>query len=244
MRLSVASLAILFLAERASLVQAGNSRSWKRIVDASWPHPSEGHIEARTQEDAHAIMDRNLYHERDVIPSSTPTASNIKASAIPSAASTADETDSWNKATEAACLKALNDRKDTMADPSGMAACYNIKSFDNSTGVFQADLRLYRTSLATGSWATMKSDGVNVTLSCKGGSIAAGKIPMSKRDSTFAPRPHLPRLRVFRRSTPSPPKMLQQMDFYGQIQDGLMQKNQTEYVAAPIQQPLSREIPY
>ena len=227
MRLSVASLAILFVVERASLIQAGSSLSWKRIVGASWLHPSEGHIEARTQQDAHAIMNRNLNYERDVVPSSTPTAPNVKASVMPSAAP-ADQTDSWNKATEAACLKALNDRRDTTADPSGMTACYNIKFFDNTTGFFQVDLRLYRTSPATGSWTTTKL--YMVALSWMG----AGKMPMGKRDDTFEPSYHIPRLRVFRRSTPSPPKMLQQMDFDGQIRDDLMQKNQTEYDALTI----------
>lgn len=227
MWLSVASLAILFLVECASLVQAGNSISWKRVVDTSWLPRPEGHIEARAQHDAHDIMNQNLFHERDVIPSSTLIAPSVKASALPSA-NTADQTVSWDAGTDAACIKALKDRKDETSNPSGMAACYNIKYFDNSTGVFQADLRLYRTSPATGSWATMKSDGVNVKISCKGASIAAGKMQMGKRDDTLEPRSHISNLRISRRSTPSPPKMLQQMDFYGEINDGLTRQNQTE----------------
>lgn len=232
MRLSVASLACLFLVEHTSLVQAGNPISWKRVVDASWLDRPEGHVEARTQHDAHHIMNRNLYHERDVIPSSTPIAPNVKASAIPSAAAAAGETNSWNKATEAACLKAFNDRGDETSNPSGIAACYNIKYFDNTTGVFQADLRLYQTSPATGSWVTMKSDESSVKVSCKGGPMAVGKMQMGKRDNTLEPWSQISTLRIFRRSTPSPPKMLQQMDFYGEIQDGLMRQNQTEYDAA------------
>lgn len=231
MRLSVASLAILFLVERVGLSQAGNLLSWKRIVGASWPHPSEGYIEARTQQVAHAIVNRNLHLERDVIPSSTSAASNVKASAFPSAAAAADETDLWNKATETACLGALSDRRDTATDPSGMAACYNIKSFDNTTGVFQADLRLYQIASATGNWSTMKLDGV--TLSCKGGQMGSGKLPTRKRDDTFEPWSAISRLRVFRRSNSPPPKMLQQMDFYGKIRDDLMQKNQTGYDTDP-----------
>lgn len=231
MRLSVASLAILFLVQRVSLIQAGNLLSWKRIVGASWPYPSEGHVEARAQRDAHAVMKRNLHLERDVIPSSTLTASDVKASAIPSAAAAADEADAWNKATEAACLKALNDRRDTTADPSGMAACYNIKSFVNTSGLFHVDLRLYQIAPATGSWAGMKLD--NVTLSCKGCQMVDGKLPMRKRDDKFEPWSHLSRLRVFRRSTPSPPKEIQQMDFDGKIRKDLMQKNQTEYGTDP-----------
>lgn len=243
MQLSIASLAILFLVERVGLSQAGNLLSWRRIADASWPYLSEGYIESRTQQDAHAIVNRNLHLERDVNPSSTLAAFNVKASAIPSAAAAAaDETNLWNKATEAACLKALSDRKDTTADPSGIAACYNIKSFDNTTGVFQADLRLYQTSPATGTWSTMKLDGV--TLSCKGGQMGAGKLPTRKRDDTFEPWSHISRLRVFRRSTPSPPKMLQQMDFYGKIRDDLVQKNQTEYDADPTLPLSSSEVPH
>lgn len=221
MRLSLAGLAVLALVERASLVQASNPISWKRIVDVSGFHRLEGHVEARTQQDAHAILRRNLYHQRDVIPSPAVNASNGKASAI-SIVAARDDTDPWIKTTEAACLKAFNDKGDTSPNPSGMAACYNIKSFDNSTGVFQADLRLYRTAPATGDWATMKSEGVNVNVSCKGALMATGTMQKKKRDHTFTPWPQIHRLRIFRRSSPSPPKMLQQMDFYGEVHEDLM----------------------
>ena len=220
---SVVSLAILFLVEHASLVQAGNSISWKRIIDTSWLHSPEGHIEARTQHDAHGIMNRNLFHERDVVPSSTLITPNVKASAIPSSAA---EVDSWNKATEAACLKAFDNERDESSNPSGIAACYNIKYFDNTTGVFQADLRLYQTSPATGGWATMKPDGVKI--SCKGAQMQSGKLQMGKRDEAFETWSQTPKRRIVRRSTPSPPKMVQQMDFYGKMNDDLMRQNQSE----------------
>ena len=139
-----------------------------------------------------------------------------------------DETASWDEATEAACRKAFNDRKDTTSSPSGMAACYNIKHFDQATRVFQADLRIYRISPATGDWTTMKPDGINIKLSCRGASIAAGTMQMGKRADVLGPRSQVQKLRVFRRSTPSSPKMLQQMDFYGKIRDDLMPQNQTE----------------
>lgn len=227
MRLSLAGLAILALVERASLVQAGNPITWKRIVDVSGFHRPEGHVEARIRQDAHAILNRNLYHRRDVIPSPAVISPNVKASAIPVAAAM-DDAEAWIKTTEAACLKAFNDKGGTSPSPSGMAACYNIKYFDNSTGVFQADLRLYRTSPAAGDWATMKSEGVKVNVSCKGASMAIGTMQMGKRDDTFKPWPQMHRLRIFRRSNPSPPKMLQQIDFHGKIHEDLMSQIQNE----------------
>jgi hypothetical protein len=227
MRLSVVSLAILVLVEWNSLVQAVNPLVSKRIIDVSRSYRQEGHIEARARQDAHFIMNQNLRHRRDLIASPAIVAPNVKASAV-SIAAAVDETGSWDTITQAACLEAFNAGPSPTPRPCGVAACYNIKYYDNTTGVFQAELRLYRTFPATGMWASMKSDGVKVKISCKGASMAAGAMQMGKRDNTILSWPKIQRLRIFRRATPAP-EMIQQMSFYGEIHEDLMGQIHTEY---------------
>jgi hypothetical protein len=227
MRLSGASLAVLLLVLPVSWVEAVNPLRSKGVNDVSTWYRAKGRREARMQQDAHSIVNRNLYHERDAIPSPATSAPNGEATAI-STTSAVDETESWDKTTEAACLKALDDKGNATSSPCGMAACYNIKYFDNVTGVFQAELRLYRMAPATGNWAAMKSEGVNVTVSCKGASIATGTMQMGKRDGTVESPPQMQRLRIFRRSPSSPPKTLQKMYFYGEVQENLMSQIQSD----------------
>ncbi len=77
------------------------------------------------QQDARSILSRNLYHERDAIPSPATSAPDGEPTAL-SITSAADGTESWDKTTEAACLKALDDKGNATSSPCGMAACYNI----------------------------------------------------------------------------------------------------------------------
>jgi hypothetical protein len=221
MRLSGAGLATLLLVLPVSLVEAVNPLLSKRINDVSTWYHSKSHHEARMHQDARSILNRNLYPKRDAIPSPATSAPNGEATAV-SITAAVDETEPWDKTTEAACLKALEEKGNATSSPCGMAACYNIKYFDNITGVFQAELRLYRMAPATGNWAAMKSDGINVTVSCNGASIATGTMQMGKRDGTVESPPRMQRLRIFRRSTSSPPKTLQKMYFYGEVQEDLM----------------------
>ncbi|EDN07328.1 predicted protein [Histoplasma mississippiense (nom. inval.)] len=58
----------------------------------------------------------------------------------------------FNAAADKACLKALDDLV-TVVNPSGMAACFNIPYFDNKTGAFEADIRVYKLTEAVGEFA-------------------------------------------------------------------------------------------
>ncbi|PGH04344.1 hypothetical protein AJ79_07125 [Helicocarpus griseus UAMH5409] len=58
----------------------------------------------------------------------------------------------FNSTATTACLDALDDLE-IVVNPSGMAACFNIPVFDNSTGAFEADIRLYQVSDAVGEFA-------------------------------------------------------------------------------------------
>ena len=71
----------------------------------------------------------------------------------------------WDHATEDACITALDDGKAGFSsDPSGMAACYNIESFDGVTGTFRADLRIFQVSSPSGDWGQLIDDSLTVGL--------------------------------------------------------------------------------
>ncbi|KAK2784578.1 hypothetical protein FQN53_008405 [Emmonsiellopsis sp. PD_33] len=49
----------------------------------------------------------------------------------------------FNAEATTACLNALSNLTNVV-NPSGMAACFNVPIFDNTTGAFEADIRLYQ----------------------------------------------------------------------------------------------------
>jgi hypothetical protein len=57
----------------------------------------------------------------------------------------------FNSSATTACSLAL-DELDSVVNPSGMAACYNVPFFDNSTGTFVADIRLFMISRPVDTW--------------------------------------------------------------------------------------------
>ena len=227
MRLSAVATTILFLAEQASSVQALSRILPKPVISLSQPYRHEGQIEANVRRDDRNIMNHALYHQRNVIPSPSIIAPSITALPTPIAALAA-ETDPWDRATEAACLNALGLKKNTILNPSGIAACYNIKYFDGSIGAFQANLRLYRVAPASGDWDSMQTQKTNVGLSCMGASIAVGTPEIRKRADRMLSWSPVRRYNMLKRSQ-DPPKMLQQMDFYGKINDNLIGKINDRY---------------
>ena len=78
---------------------------------------------------------------------------------------TSSNATTWDTATGAACVSALTNLAASSTSPSGMALCYNLPSLDNTTGVFQADLRIYKVSEPTGDFASISAANVEVGLS-------------------------------------------------------------------------------
>ncbi|OAX79397.1 hypothetical protein ACJ72_06285 [Emergomyces africanus] len=58
----------------------------------------------------------------------------------------------FNASATTGCLEALDDLENVV-NPSGMAACFNIPFFDNKTGAFEADIRLYQVTEPVGDFA-------------------------------------------------------------------------------------------
>jgi len=76
----------------------------------------------------------------------------------------------WNDAANKACQDALREMQ-VASNPSGTCVCYNLPLLDNSTGTFEADLRLYQVSEPTGQFQGIPQDQIEVELSYNGASV-------------------------------------------------------------------------
>ena len=77
----------------------------------------------------------------------------------------------WDDQTMAACTAALEKLNGKASNEAGMAVCYNLPSLDNTTGVFQADLRLFKVSEPTGKFANIPPQNVMVGLAYVGATV-------------------------------------------------------------------------
>lgn len=78
----------------------------------------------------------------------------------------------WNAQVNAACISTLRQLKQA-SNPSGTCVCYNLPALDNSTGVFEADLRLFRISDARDSFAGIAPEKISVGLRFTGANVRA-----------------------------------------------------------------------
>ena len=90
----------------------------------------------------------------------------------------------WSKRVGLACTEALTILNGHASNPSGISACYNIHTFDNTTGAFQSDLRFYRITAPIGDWMRLSSASVDVGIELDGASDVDGgsKISGQKRE--------------------------------------------------------------
>ncbi|MCJ1463142.1 hypothetical protein MMC07_001747 [Pseudocyphellaria aurata] len=222
MRLLLATTLLLFITEQANLVQGLSYLSPKPIIDISHAYRQQGYVEEKIRRDARIILNHALNHQRDIIPSPTEADVAVDVVSPPSKSAESDQSSTWDKDTEAACREALSKTKNSPSNPSGMVACYNIRSFNNTTGTFQSDLRLYRTSAPTGDWASLNSRSMSIKLSCSGASISMRQSSHRKRDEMLSWPPVRRATRqavTLRRSTPASPQMLQDLTFDGKVHD-------------------------
>lgn len=138
----------------------------------------------------------------------------------------ADTSADWDDQTEAACNTALNALHGVATNPSGIAACYNIQSLNNSTGVFEVDLRLYRIAAPRDGWVKLNPSSVGIGLSYVNATVSASKAEMAKREDRTLP--WFPGQRdeaadmYIRRSTGAPPRRLGGMTFVGTVDNGAL----------------------
>jgi len=88
----------------------------------------------------------------------------------------------WEDETRAACMQTLSNLNGQASNPSGIAVCYNVPFLDNSTGVFQAELRMYNVSAPVDPWQSVTTADVSMTLSYLGATVQAMNMNNTKRD--------------------------------------------------------------
>lgn len=153
-----------------------------------------GYLLARTASASLALADTILVRAEDVL--STPYSALVSAEALTSKSllrrqQPADAGNStngiqlqpdgtlnltpWDQDTNNACISIL--RSITRAsNPSGNCICYNLPSLDAETGVFEAELRLYKVSDPRDSWTGIKPSDVKVSVSYHGASASPVKV--------------------------------------------------------------------
>lgn len=126
----------------------------------------------------------------------------------------------WDAATQAACTASLIALNGVASNPSGLAACYNLPKFDNKTGVFEADLRIFKISEPTGSFSTIASNRIQVGLSYIGATVSPiNKTALRRRDD----RESL--ISWPKRQVMNAPVLQQEYTFVGQINADLIRAN-------------------
>jgi hypothetical protein len=142
------------------------------------------------------------------------------------AASPTTNVTEWNAQTMAACTTALQALNGNAGNPSGMAACYNLPYLDNSTGVFQADLRLFTISAPSGGFANIPSQNVMVGLSYVGATVSAVNASSLKRRADLVSLISWPRSEDgMKKRQAAVPTMAQAYAFVGQINKDLLTTN-------------------
>ncbi|TAQ83751.1 hypothetical protein B7494_g7925 [Chlorociboria aeruginascens] len=131
----------------------------------------------------------------------------------------------WDSETLAACTTALTTLNGVATNPSGLGICYNLPYLDNTTGVFQADLRLFSVSAATGQFANISSTNVQVEMNYVGASVSpVNASSLQTRDDrvSLISWPRDEHAMAKRASTPT---MVQSYSFVGQINQDLLSSN-------------------
>lgn len=129
-------------------------------------------------------------------------------------------TTQWETTTTAACTANLQSLNGVASNPSGLAICYNLPMFNNQTGVFEADLRIYKVSEPTGSFANIPSNSIQVGLSYIGATVSAvDKKSLRRRDEPTS------LISWPKRQAGAAPVLEKEYSFVGQVNADLIKAN-------------------
>ncbi|KIH92669.1 hypothetical protein SPBR_02986 [Sporothrix brasiliensis 5110] len=133
----------------------------------------------------------------------------------------------WDNTATAACNAALTKLPES-SNPSGTCICYNLPALDNTTGTFEADLRLFQLSTPSGEFEGIPPENIQVGLSYASASVSpvsvasASKLVVGRADT----------------SANGSLRLLQQYLFVGQIKKDTMTPNmntaQLEALVMPV----------
>ncbi|KAL8692181.1 MAG: hypothetical protein Q9218_002739 [Villophora microphyllina] len=222
MRLPFASSVLLTL--------IAHVESFPQIARVAPPRPLDynlmGHhnyLARKSALEAHAVVNHQAFHQRNVVqsppaqsPAAVPTA--LPATSSPTEAmSTSPST--WKNQTMEACVRSLSALNGKASNPSGLAACYNIQSLDRRTGIFNADLQLYRVAAATGDWVSLMTRAVNVGMSYTDATVAPSSSNQKRAEESPLVEPQLIQGIRVRRATAPVLSMVQDMTFVGKINE-------------------------
>ena len=87
----------------------------------------------------------------------------------------------WDNATEEACIAALT-VMDSATNSAGMAPCYNIKALNRSSGLFEADLRIFQISIPQGEWKDVSSNDMDIGLNYSNAKVTQQRGQKRKRN--------------------------------------------------------------
>ena len=167
------------------------------IADVSHLSHHHPYLVRKARRKADVRLTHDVYYHRRMamsVPeaSSTSSADPSVASGAAFSSSNTTTTSSSNSTVDNACMKALSALNGQASNPSGMAVCYNMLSWDNSTGVFQADLKLYKISDGSGDWATVQQQGISIGVTYPNATAAyANNNTISKRGNIMLSWPHV-----------------------------------------------------
>ncbi|KAH8585552.1 hypothetical protein B0O99DRAFT_530541 [Bisporella sp. PMI_857] len=150
----------------------------------------------------------------------------------------------WDTQTMLACTAALEALNGKASNDAGMAVCYNLPLLDNSTGVFKADLRLFKISEPTGQFKDIPTQDVTVGLTYIGATVQAvnsseigRRDERERRDEDVVSLISWPRRNVEKRQSTTVPTITQAYAFVGQINKDLigvnMNTSELEKLLAP-----------
>lgn len=78
----------------------------------------------------------------------------------------------WSTNTDLACKSTLRSLPQR-SNPSGTSVCFNLPSLDTATGIFEADLRLYRVFAPSGAWAGVDPKAIDVAVEFPNAQVSA-----------------------------------------------------------------------
>ena len=137
----------------------------------------------------------------------------------------------WDNQTEAACVKAVSNLHGTTSNPTGLAACYNVRSFSNVTGSFTADLRVYQIATPSGDWTHLQPSSEMIDVVYDAAKIAKSS-GIQKRESA---RLYLHLVREvktshihLKRANPAAPRRLQGLALSGNVEDSVSMATSNE----------------
>ncbi|MCJ1378628.1 hypothetical protein MMC17_001727 [Xylographa soralifera] len=231
MRLWPAALALFWFSDNISFASAKISRRSLSDVATIFGHAAYNNNRVRRKADV--ILNHAAYiQSRQDTSGNPPSAASVSSSAAVAASTDSTSTDATptGNATESACIQALGSLNGQTSNPSGMAICYNVLQFDNTTGSFQSTLELYQISQATGDWMTVNQSSISVGLTYPGATVSTSDNSVVKRNEMVSWPPVRRSFKLLRRDTPV---MISDMGFSGLVDVGMgLYTNATAMMAA------------